>query len=255
MTIKAKNKSKKKNKPKIIRKTAAVSSRKNKFVKSVSGGKANEIKKTGEIQATANIQSKPNEIEINKNDGIDKPKKNENGDNSHLAKWIAPNFILTNAEALIYKLCAAGSPFMVIWSILQGSYIVSITFLLAFCVSLMHLMRKPEAMEYLIDLDGIKMGDRLYKYGLIESFEIDEEAKVLKFKLKNAFLPLKEIYLEDQDPNYIRAVLEYFLPEEKQDAVLLSRENKAVADQEEMSDAELLSYLEKMEKKMEKDDM
>ncbi len=117
----------------------------------------------------------------------------------------------------------------------------------------MHIERKPENMECLIDLDGIKMGERIYNYDLVESFEVDDETKVLKFKLKNAIFPIKEIYLEDQDPNYIRAVLEYFLPEEKQEAVLLSRGKREAAGEAEMTDEELHSYLERMEEKIEKE--
>lgn len=170
------------------------------------------------------------------------------GENAHLARWIAPSFILTNGEALVYRFCAVSAPFMIIWSILQESYIVSITFFLTFGVSIIHLVRKPEAMECIIDVDGIKMGDRSYDYKSIESFEIDNESRILKFKLKNAFLPLKEIYLEDQNPDYIRAVLGHFLPEEKQEAVILNREKRLNMGSMELSEEELRSYLEKMER-------
>jgi|GEM_PF-3342228 len=255
MAIKSKNKIKTKNRVKIVRKTGVASQvgRKNKHAKKIQGAKAGENKKNAEVQASPSAHAGQGEIEKDHVRKTDAPERTENGAESHLARWTAPSFILTNGEVLIYRLCAIASPFMMIWSVLQGSYIVSITFLLAFCVCLMHLVRKPVAMDCLIDLDGIKMGDKLYKYSLIESFEIDEEAKTLKFKLRNAFLPVKEIYLESQDPNYIRAVLEYFLPEEKQEAMLISREKKGFADGDEMTDEELLSYLDKMEKNIEKD--
>lgn len=183
-----------------------------------------------------------------------KQKTDRNGD-THLAKWIAPNFILTNQEVLVYRLCVAGSPFMFIWSILGGNFISAITFLLAFTVCVEHLVRKPEKMEYILDIDGIKMGGKKYAFDKIESFEVDDEARIMKFKLKNAFLPQREIYLEDQDPNYIRAVLEYFLPEEKQEAVISSRNAHDDLSDEAMTDEEMLSYLEKMEKKIGREDL
>lgn len=253
MAIKSKNKIKKKNKARVVKKAEKLSERKSRPAR-IPVIKTETKKESTEPQVVARVRPEQSEVGSAKKDRAHKPEKIEDAENSHLAKWIAPNFILTNGEVLIYKLCAAGSPLMIIWSLLQGSYIVSITFFLALGVSLMHIVRKPVAMECVIDLDGIKMGDKLYQYNHVESFEIDEEANVLKFKLKNAFLPLKEVYLDDQDPNYIRAVLEYFLPEEKQEAVLISREKKVVSGEEEMSDEEFLSYLKKMEKDIEKED-
>jgi len=253
MAVKSKNKIKKKNKSKVIKKSAKPSERKSRPVM-IPAMKAETKKESIEAQIAAEVRPERSEVKSAEKGEAHGSKKIENGDNSHLAKWIAPNFILTNGEVLIYKFSAVASPFMLIWSLLQGSYIVSITFFLALGVSLMHLARRPVAMECVIDLDGIKMGDKLYAYNLIESFEIDEEANVLKFKLKNAFLPLKEIYLDDQDPNYMRALLEYFLPEEKQEATLISREKKVATGEEEMSDEEFLSYLKKIEKNIEKED-
>jgi len=252
MPVKSKNKIKKKNKPKIVRKASVPSGIKKETIKKVSSGHIEEVKKSHELQTNTEVQVEKSGSENAKNLETSEPVEIEKEKDAHLAKWISPTFVLTNAEALTYKICAGCSPFMVIWSVLQESYIVSITFMLVFAVSLLHLARKPEAIECVIGLDGIKLGDKLYEYGAIESFEINEESKVLKFKLKSAFLPLKEAYLEDQDPHYIRALLEYFLPEEKQEAVILSREKNNSED--EISNEELFSYLEKMEKKMEKED-
>lgn len=254
MAIKNKSEIKKKGKLKIVRKTEILSEKKDKPVKKISAQEAGKNKKSDEAQAMAVVHAERTEAGKKETSMVNDLEKTKDRHSAHLARWTAPNFILTNGEVLVYKLSAAGSPFMIVWSILQGSYIVSITFFLALGVSIMHLVRKPVAMECLIDLDGIKMGDKLYKYNQIESFEIDEEAKVLKFKLKNAFLPLKEVYLEDQNPNYIRAVLEYFLPEEKQEATLVSRGKNVSSGAEEVSDEEFLSYLRKMENKAERED-
>jgi hypothetical protein len=253
MANKIKNKIKKKAKPKIKKQAKVADKRRTESVSSPLDAKigGSKMENKAHVEESAHLQK--DKIEKTGNIETDEPEKVENGDNNHLAKWTAPSFILTNGEVLIYKLSAVGSPLMIVWSLVQGNYIVSITFVLALAASAIHLVRKPEAMECLIDLDGIKMGDKLYKYNLIESFEVEEEPRVLKFKLKNAFFPVKEIYLEDQEPNYIRAVLEYFLPEEKQEAVLLSREKKGSIGEEEMSDEELHSYLEKMEKKIEEE--
>ncbi len=253
MENKIKNKMKKKSKPKTRKKARTPAKRKAVSIQEPRKESAHKKESGAEAPMIGSVRPEQEKKEKDETlEAID-PKIAEEG-GSHLAKWTAPSFILTNGEVITYKLSAAGSPFMIVWSLLQGNYIVSITFILAMAASVMHLVRKPEAMECLIDLEGIKMGDKLYKYNLLESFEVDEGSHILKFKLKNAIFPVKEIYLEDQDAKYIRAVLEYFLPEEKQEAVFLSREKKEKTGGEEMSDEEMLSYLEKMEKNIEKEE-
>lgn len=255
MATKVKNKIKKKNKAKTSGKINLSTGKKKKTVKKIVAENIVSKKNVGALNANEPVHNEKIEMKRDESAKDSAGEKTENTEDAHLAKWTAPSFVLTNSEVLIYRLCAIGSPLMVIASIFQGNHIVSITFFLAFFVSVMQLVKKPVAMECLIDLDGIKMGDKLYGYRSIESFEVDEEVNMLKFKLKNAIMPVREIYLEDQDPNYIRAVLEYFLPEEKQEAVLLSRERKGETGEGDMSDEELLSYLDKMEKKIEREDL
>jgi len=197
---------------------------KNKKTRKSKTGKMKKDRKTKELTA--------------KKKRIRKDKKQKESENDYLAKWTAPEFIKNEEENLFYYASAVLSFFMVIWSFLEGNTIVAITFGLLIAVIVLHIFHKPRDIEYRIDLDGITVDDRLYRYSEIESFEIvqNEENSVLKFKLKNSLFPIKEIHLANQDPNYIYAALEYFLPEKEQEDSLISFEKEDESDEYENSE-------------------
>ena len=172
--------------------------------------------------------------------------KVENGENkeTYLAEWTAPEFIKTNGEMLFYYASIVGSVLMIIWSFAQGSFVTVTTFIIVIIVVVFQIYRQPLDIECKIDLDGIILNGRLYRYDEIDSFEViqSDESNALKFKLKNAFLPVKEVQLADQDPYYIRAALEHFLPEKKQKETLINYEKKKKFG-EDMSEEEFEEYL------------
>jgi len=180
-----------------------------------------------------------------KDEKTEKIKEGSEQESAYLAKWTAPEFIKTREEALFYYASAVLSFFMIIWSLLQQSFVTVATFALLIVVIVFHIKHEPRNIEYKIDLDGITKDGKLYKYNDIESFEIvqGENANILKFKLKNSILPSKEICLADQNSYYIHAALEYFLPEEKQKEALVNFEKK-----EEISEEELREYMEEIKK-------
>ncbi len=170
--------------------------------------------------------------------------ENSENKNAHLAKWTASEFIKTNEEMLFYYASIIGSILMIAWSFMQGSFITVTTFMAVIVVVVFQIYRQPLAVECKIDLDGIILNGRLYRYNEIDSFEViqGDENNVLKFKLKNAFLPIKEVQLAEQDPYYIRAALEHFLPEKKQKEMLMNYEKKKEFG-EDMSEEEFEEYL------------
>lgn len=175
----------------------------------------------------------------------EKTKEESKQEDTYLAGWTAPEFIKTKEETLFYYASAVLSFFMVVWSLLQQSFVTVATFALLIVVIIFHIKHEPRDIEYKIDLDGITKNGKLYRYDNIESFEVvqGENVNILKFKLKNSILPSKEIYLADQDPYYIHAALEYFLPEEEQKEALVNFEKK-----EELSEEELQEYMEEIKK-------
>ena len=172
--------------------------------------------------------------------------KVENGENkdAYLAEWTAPEFIKTNGEMLFYYASVAGSVLMIAWSFAQGSFVTVTTFIIVIIVVAFQIYRQPLDIECKIDLDGIILNGKLYRYNELDSFEVvqGDENNALKFKLKNAFLPVREVQLADQDPYYIRAALEHFLPEKKQKESLINYEKKSEFG-EDMSEEEFYEYL------------
>ncbi|MCK4799441.1 hypothetical protein KAS31_00505 [Candidatus Parcubacteria bacterium] len=178
-----------------------------------------------------------------------KKKKKKMEESSYFAEWVSPEHIRTKQDMIIYYASAVLSVFAIIWFYFQGSFIVVMTFLALLFVTILYIYQEPRDVEIKIDLDGIIFGSMIYKYIDIESFEVveGEYFNVLKFKLKNSILPVKEIQIVDQDSRYIRAVLEYFLPEERQNETLFGFEKKNDLD-EYLSEEDVNSYLEEKEK-------
>ncbi len=235
MAKKEENKTKKRVKRKVaVKKTAGKSMVKNvrKKIKTVAGKKAKKGNNTESKSAREAKKINPEKTINNKEE------------DSYFAKWTAPEFIKTNGEMLFYYASIIGSILMIIWSFRQGSFVTVTTFAIVIMVVMFQIYRQPLDVECKIDLDGIAMNLKLYRYNEIDSFEViqDDENNVLKFKLKNAFLPVKEVQLEDQDPYYIRAVLEHFLPEKKQKETLINYEKKKKFG-EDMSEEEFEEYL------------
>jgi len=235
MFKKEKSKIKKQVKKKIaVKKTAKSSTVKN-------------VKKKRKAAASKNIKKKNSA----RNKPVKKAKKVSSGkienneeQDSYFAKWTSPEFIKTNEETLFYYASIIGSVLMIIWFFLQGSFVTVTTFIIVIVVVVFQIYRKPLNVECKIDLDGIALNSRLYRYDEIDSFEViqGDENNVLKFKLKNAILPVKEIQLMDQDPYYIRATLEYFLLEKKQKEMLFDYGKKSEFN-ENMSKEEFDEYL------------
>ena len=165
----------------------------------------------------------------------------------YLAEWTAPEFINTKEEILWYYVSIGAAILMAFWSLFQKNLIVAITFFLLILVIAFQIRRKPKKIKCKIGLDKIIIGNAIYKYKSIKSFEIiqNDNFNLLKLKIKNSVLPIKEIQLAKQDPYYIRASLEYFLPEEKQKESLVNFENKDNLDDEYLSDEDFYKYLKK----------
>jgi len=241
MQKKEENKTKKRAK----QRTGAKKTAKNPAVKNAKKKTKTAVSKSARKKNS--VKNKP----MKKAEKIDSGKtKNNKSKDAYLAEWTAPEFIKTNEEVLFYYASIVGSVLMIIWSFWQGSFITVATFAMVIIVIIFQMHRQPLDVECKIDLDGITMNLKLYRYNEIDSFEViqGDENNILKFKLKNAFLPVKEIYLMDQDPYYIRAALEHFLPEKKQKEALLSYEKKREFG-EDMSEEEFYEYLKEEEEK------
>ena len=175
---------------------------------------------------------------------VKKAIKEAKDDEQNFAKWIAPEHIKTLRDMVIYYFSAVLAIIAIIHFVLQGSFIPVFTFTMMLIVLGIYIYQKPHDVEYKIDLDGISIDDKLYRYHQIKLFQVieDEEYSVLRFELKNSVLPVKTIYLINQDPLYIRAVLENFLLEKELTESLLNFEKEDDID-DCISDEELYDYM------------
>lgn len=178
---------------------------------------------------------------------INKSKRKSVKKNEYLAEWTALEFTRTKEEIFWYYVSIGAAALMIFWSLYQKNLIVTVTFFLLIVVVVFQISRKPKNIKCKIDLDGIIIGDVIYKYDDIKSFEViqNDDFNLLKFRLKNAILPVKEIQLAKQNPYYIRAALEYFLPEEEQKETLVGFENKNGLGDEYLSEEDFYEYLKK----------
>ena len=202
--------------------------------KSVAVNKKSKTKK----RKTKAVENK----KINRKAKIKNTKKEE-----YLAEWTALEFTRTREEVAWYYVSIVAAALMVLWSLFQKSFIVAVTFFLLILVVAFQISRKPKKIKCKIDLDGIIIGEVIYKYKDLKSFEViqSDDFNLLKFRLKNAVLPVKEIQLAKQNPYYIRAALEYFLVEEEQKESLVGFENENKADEEYLSEEDFYEYLKK----------
>ncbi|MCK4592814.1 hypothetical protein KAT63_05275 [Candidatus Parcubacteria bacterium] len=219
---------------KVKKKKATKAIKKSPAKKTVKKGTARKTRKMTPVKAKAIKKTTKKEIKE---------------ENSYFAKWIAPEHIKTRQDMIIYYASAVLSIFAVIWFFCQGSFIVVATFLMLLIVIILYIYQESRDIEIKINLDGIAFSDIFYRYKDIESFEVveGEYLNVLKFKLRSSILPVKEIQIIDQDPRYIRAVLEHFLPEKEQKESLFGFEEKNELD-EYFSEEDFNVYLKEKEK-------
>ena len=84
---------------------------------------------------------------------------------------------------------------------------------------LVNAFRPPRMLHYAILKNGIRAGEKVYKYDLLESFWIflEEEDKVLSLKHKEMLRFAITVPIGKTDPNIIRETLMQFLVEEEQE--------------------------------------
>ncbi|MDF1498665.1 MAG: hypothetical protein P1P85_04945 [Patescibacteria group bacterium] len=220
-----------------------------KMKKSTGTNKKSKAKKVTKKKIVKKVKKKAFSKNEKKEKVINHIVENQTEDSDYFAKWKAPEYIKTQQDMILYYVGVVLSVISVIYFYFQGSFITVLTFMILFVVMVLYIYQEPREIEYKIDLDGISLDDVLFRFTDIESFEIEEGEyfNFLKFGIKNSVLPIKEVFLDSQDPLYIRAVLENFLIEEKQKSSLVSYKKKDKMD-EYISDEDFSDYLDKKEK-------
>jgi hypothetical protein len=188
----------------------------------------------------------PKESKSKKQDKPEAGKKQEMQEDRHFAKWVGRDFFRSKEETLLYYLSLVAGIVAILFSIRDRNWLSLITFATLFVVVVFELRTESKDINYEINIDGILIGDRLYKFEEIRSFEISRKGdfNVVKLQLRNSLFPMRELYLdESQDIAYMQALLEYFLPEEKQEDMLFNFKSGKKLTEDEFIDQKVNEYL------------
>ena len=136
-----------------------------------------------------------------------------------LYEWQAHEHVHKAKSQRWFMILAAVAAVMVAFFAINLNFIAAIT--IAFVTVLVYLMaqRKPNTMRYRIMVDGVAIGNTLYQYEELDSFNIvyePDETKVLLIRSQRAMAPLVAMEIGIADPNDIRDLLLEFLPEDLQ---------------------------------------
>jgi hypothetical protein len=202
-------------------------------------------KKTASVKSTAAVKSaKKNDTRVKRSvpqksvqssGGVSAARKNDQ-DEGFFLKWIGKDFLRTAFENHFYFFSLAVSILMAAWEYYNHNSIAVITFVLLIFVIVFELISQPKDIDYGISIDGFLIGDRLYRFEGVRSFELIKrgDSDVIRIQLRNSFFPIKELILSgEQDMIYLQNLLEYFLPEEKMaDALFNFGGSERSADEE-----------------------
>lgn len=103
-------------------------------------------------------------------------------------------------------------------SIIYKNYLFAIFIILAAVALTFVGIRKPKAIRFTINKDGVKVDDRLYPYKNLKSFWIheSEKEKNLLVMSDSALLPLMSLPLMEDSPiAELREILLAYIPEER----------------------------------------
>jgi hypothetical protein len=165
----------------------------------------------------------------------------------YFAEWQERDFIRSKEETYVYYLALIVSPLVIFWAYQAQNTMTMLMFFVVMVVVIFELRSQPQLLDHKISIDGILIGDRLYKFVDIESFGMTEKegVNIVRIKLKDSFLPVKDVVLASgQDVRFIRALLRYFLPEREQAATLFNfgGERKNLS-KDELIDQQVREYL------------
>jgi hypothetical protein len=103
-------------------------------------------------------------------------------------------------------------------AIFLGSFLFGLLVLLAGFSLALYGARKPNVVNFKIDVQGIHIGNTIYNYENLKSFWLDYQPPYIKeliIESQKTFMPHINIMLGDIDPLKVREYLLKFLKEEK----------------------------------------
>lgn len=211
--------------------------------KTISAGKKQAVSAKENGKGVKEVKSAETATPENK---IEKRSGGLKAEKKYFAKWKERDFVRSGGETFFYYVSFFATLVTMIWFFMEGNLLSFMTFGVLLVVIVFELKAESHEVEYQIDIDGILIDGKLYKFDEMDSFQIVEVKgrNVIKLRLKNSIFPMRELYLnENQDLKYMQAVMEYFLPEKRQDDMLFNFKNENSLTQEEAINKKVDEYL------------
>ncbi len=166
-------------------------------------------------------------------------KETEAAKEEAFVRWTGKNFIRREWEKPFYRVCLIASAIVILMSLGDGSWLRAVTFSALAAILIFELRDEPKDISYEVNIDGIEIDGKLYRFEDIRSFELGKKGgfDIVRLQLKGPLFPIREIHLaEGQDILYMETLLEYFLPKEAQEDALFSfhkeEKEKELTDEE-----------------------
>ena len=131
--------------------------------------------------------------------------------------WTASEYIDHNRGASWYFLLAAGTLLLAaaIWFLTKEYFAVAIIIIIGFIVAV-YARQKPKQVTYELSSSGLRVGEKLYAYGLFKSFSLMSDGALNSIQL----MPLKKLmppisaYYQAADEEKITDIIGQHLPYE-----------------------------------------
>jgi len=133
--------------------------------------------------------------------------------------WKAPEFV-KQEKTILWDIGAIGITILfTLWGIWSKDVTLFAVALLGGLLFWHFGKQEPKEIEFAIRLDGIQVGNLLYRYRGLESFWLFHEpphVNELVLRTKKSFIPLVHLNLGNEDTEKVRHALKEFLPEKEE---------------------------------------
>lgn len=141
-----------------------------------------------------------------------------------LIHWQGPEYEHYPKEKIWYAGASLILAAIIIYALVTNSPIMAITFILVGVVGYVQLEKLPRVLDFKVTIDGLVVGNEIYKFDDIKSFWIFYEPphiKILSIHIDALLTPYIHIPVHQIDPVKLREVLMEFIPEVKQEQTLV----------------------------------
>jgi hypothetical protein len=132
--------------------------------------------------------------------------------------WTASEFVAHQKDASWHLTLIAGVLILCGFTYIFTKDVISV--ITIFVVGILFAVlanKKPRELPYMIDTQGITIGDKFYPYALFKSFAINQEGAIAYINLMplKRFMPERAIYYPPEDEAEILSILADYLPHDQ----------------------------------------